>query len=340
MKNILGYTAGLSLFAILATGVTACGNNSPEPNPQASSSASASSNPAVQREDKGYTATYSDKLALKDKKEFSDENYLRVGDDNDFKITAYGFLDTDQQQKTPADGEVFHAINYTYKPVDVGYNQDPLKVTLTVDGETKALSAGLSKEGTLLVSAPKDDHIELNIQRDGLTQTIDFKNAERKTKDIAQAWYEPSEGKLTDANVTLNATVDQYTATLKYTVKDAIRTAYDPADNLGWADNGKKAWVILKLDNPKWTVSKDSVTKSYKERKITLKDSKGKEYEAITSSDSGSEETKAAFEVPVDMNDFTLHTENSVELDLFGKTIGATDVLTSDQVKISFESGK
>jgi hypothetical protein len=340
MKKILGYTASLSLVALLATGMTGCGNNSPGSNNQASPSASATPTAEVQREDRGYMAAYADKLALKDKKEFSDDNYLRVGEDNDFKITAYGFLETDQQQKSPADGEVFHAINYTYKPVDVPYNQDPPKVTLTVNGETKALSTGLSKEGTLLVSAPKDDGIELNIQRDGVTQTIGFKDAERKTKDIAQAWYEPSEGKLTDANVKLDTAISGYTATLKYTVKDAVRTAYDPADKLGWADNGKKAWVILNLDNPKWTVSKDSVTKSYKESKITLKDAKGKEYTAVTSSASGSEETKAAFEVPVDMNDFTLHTENSVELDLFGKTIGTTDVLTADQVKISFESGK
>lgn len=338
MKKILGYTAGLSLFAILATGVTACGNNSPETNPQASSSASASSNPAVQREDKGYTATYSDKLALKDKKEFSDENYLRVGDDNDFKITAYGFLDTDQQQKAPADGEVFHAINYTYKPVDVGYNQDPLKVTLTVDGETKALSAGLSKEGTLLVSAPKDDDIELNIQRDGVTQTIDFKNAERKTKDIAQAWYEPSEGKIADANVTLNATVDQYTATLKYTVKDAIRTAYDPAKNLGWADNGKKAWVIINITTPEWTISKDSLLKTNRESKILLKDSKGNSYPSVISNDG--DKARVAFEVPANMNDFILHTENSTDIESYGKKLGSTGVLSADQVKISFESGK
>lgn len=338
MKKILGYTAGLSLVAVLATGMTACGNKAPEPNTQASPSASTSPSQAVQREDKGYTAVYSDKLALKDKKEFSDNNYLRVGDDNDFKITAYGFLDTDQQQKSPADGEVFHAINYTYKPVTAGYNEDPPKVTLTLDGETKTLSAGLSKEGTLLVSAPKDDDIELNIQRDGVTQTIDFKNAERKTKDIAQAWYEPSEGKLTDANVSLNANVDQYTATLKYTVKDAVRTAYDPAENLGWADNGKKAWVILDITTPEWTVSKDSLLKTNRESKISLKDAKGNSYPSVVSNDG--DKAKVAFEVPVDMNDFTLHTENSTDIESYGKKLGSTGVLTADQVKISFESGK
>lgn len=338
MKKILGYTAGFSLVAVLATGMTGCGINSPQPNDQISSSASSSPEPEVQREEKGYMAAYSDKLALKDKTDFTDDNYLRVGDDNDFKITAYGFLETNQQQKAPADGEVFHAINYSYDPVSTGYNEDPPKVTLTVDGETKTIPTGLTKEGTLLVSASKDDDIELNIQRDGVTQTIDFKNAERKTKDIAQAWYLPSEGKLTDANVSLDTTVDQYTANLKYTVKDAVRTPYDAADNLGWADNGKKAWVIISITTPEWTISKDSLLKTNRESKISLKDSKGNSYPSVVSNDG--DNATVAFEVPADMNDFTLHTENSTDVESYGKKLGSTGVLSADQVKISFESGK
>lgn len=337
MKKILGSAVSVSIITMLSLSITGCSpqeSNNPSPAP----AVSATADPETPKEEKGFVASYQTKMSLQDEKKFTDNNYLKVGTDNKFSINASGFLEQDKENKAPADGEKFHAINYSYDLLDLAYDEKPPVVTFTIDGKTRDVNQNLFKEGTLLVSAPENASIDINIQRDGVTQTIGFKDAERKSEGIADTWYQTSQGKITDASVSLPVTVKEYTATLKYTVKEAVRTPYDSHDSLGWADNGKKTWIILDIDSPEWTVNNSTITKADQEGKISLKDSNGKTYTPVSAKDNTS--NKVAFEVDPDQTNFTVHTENSMTLNSFGQNVGTTGTVTSDAVKISFESGK
>jgi uncharacterized lipoprotein YehR (DUF1307 family) len=332
MKNVLSSAVSISIVSILSMSLVGCGpSQSSQTNENSTPSASATAE--TPKEEKGLVRSYDTKLSLREAKEFDDDNYLRIGTNNELKISSSGYLDKSQEEKDPAGGEKFHAINYTYKAIE--NSKAPAKITLTINGSTKPLVGSLYKEGTLLVSAPENAEIELSIQIDGVTQTIGFKDAKRKTKGVAETWYQSPVGKLTDANVSIPVNVAKYVATLNYTVKDATRTPYSASETLGWADNGKKTWVIIEIDTPEWTISKDSITKTKRENKISLKDAQGNSYAPIVSN-SGSK-SQIAFAVDPKLTDFTLHTESSVSLDLFGESVGATGPVVSDQVKISFE---
>lgn len=324
----------ISIAALLIISASACSspkNTPPVPSPTVSVS-------QAPRAESGL-AEFSDKqLALQDKKEFKDNNFLVGGPNAKFTINAAGFVSEDKQKRQAAEGEKFHAYTFTStlpQQGGMGNTATIPKMSLDVDNKTVDISGQMFSGGTIVVSAPENAKIILNLEVAGVQQTMDLNNAKRTSTGIGDVWYETTEkGKITDGNISHPVQLGANTVTLKAAFMDPVITAYDPRSELGWAENGKKAWVILSYTAPEWDVPGNPIPKNQKAT-LGLVDSKGQSYKPITVKEM-SGDSKVAFLVPADEHTFTIHTENSADIDDFGKTVASTGNIVLDQPKITF----
>lgn len=323
----------ISIAALLIISASAC--SSPNNTPPLPSPTSTSSN--VPRAEAGL-AEFSDKqLALQDKKDFKDNNFLVGGPNAKFTVNAAGFVSEDKQKRQAAEGEKFHAYTFTSSLPQQGGNNNTAtipKISLEVDGKTVDIQGQMFSGGTIVVSAPENAKIIFNLEVAGVKQSMDLTNGKRTSEGIGDAWYENGNGKISDGNISYPVQLSGSTVTLKAEFIDPMITAYDPRPELGWADNGKKAWVIMSYSAPEWEVPGNPAPKNQKSS-LALVDSKGEAYKPITLNDS-SGDSKVAFLVPATEHSFTVHTENSADIDDFGKTIASTGNIVLDQPKITF----
>jgi hypothetical protein len=318
----------LSIAALLLTGATGC------------SSTPADSSPTQQetvdntpRAEKGAYNTFDRKLTVKDENKFSENNYLATSDKEKFSITSYGHLETaafelNGESLKPADGEVFHTINYSSTSTTG-------KASFDVNGTTTVFKDALPISGTLVISAPENATILLNIEDNDLTQSIDIKTAKRTTQGLADVWYKKTVGKVTDGIVSTSAVLQGKTIKLDYSISDATRTAYSNENK--WADGGKSSWVILSGTDVEWGVPSNG-SPANKDTKFTLVDEKGTEYVAESEGpETYSSNMKLEFKVPATADSFTLKSVNNADVSYWGEIVGKVPTISNDQVKISFK---
>lgn len=336
MNKAMTIGLSVSMATVLSFGLVGCGNsNNATDTP---SPATATTEVAVERSAPGVTESNDIKMALQKATVFTENNVIMTSSGKKFTITSSGELATTQDKLSPAVGEKFYAINYTYTTSESAYMDDENKVTLTINGDTSTLGKSLYEEGTLLVSAPVDAEIILGFQDNGITQNINFQDAKRVV-GVADGLYENSVGKLSDPSTTEVRQVADVKVTLKLSYAEATRQAYVGEDSaLKWADDGKGTWVLLSLDDPAWDTGGHSAQLKDPTNKILLKDAKGNEYTGIkTDAGSSAGDATFAFKVPLNTDEFTIHTENSISLTSWGDNIGATGNIVTEKVKISFK---
>lgn len=345
MNRLITKVAGLTMIAGLSMGMTACiGNNETSPSKEGFVGVTEA---PVNRAAAGLMQNFASKQTLTDEKKYTKDNSLILFENgNAFEITGSGTMgkvkDPNGEEKSPAEGEKFHVINYLFSgsASQTSYSGETVgnKVSVSVNGSQTELKEPLSPEGAILVSAPDGADITINIQSNNVTQSIDMLTAERKTEGIADVWYTETIGTLTDPSVNETAIVGKNTVTLSYNVNSAFRTAYMDKEGFGWADNGRKSWVVLDMTTAKWTVNGADPTN--KKDIARLVDSKGNQYDPVSAMKSFDAEGQVVFLVPADENSFTLHTENYADITYFGDIVGNTGNIVKDQVKITFMEGK
>lgn len=317
----------IGITSILLLGTTACTSNEPN-TPAESLQASISAAPTAE---KGASFISPTTIAIADEMKFDNGNLLTIQENEKITVTSYGTPDTavlekDGESKKPSEGEVFHAINYTSS-----LNSEA-KASVSVDGKQIPFKDKLSPQGAIIVSAPEGAKITLNIERLGITQSIDFKTATRTTTGVADVWYKETVATLGNPVVSETFLIQGKNVKLDYSVTGATRTAYDTEGK--WADDGKSSWVIVDGKKPKWTIPDNGGTDNVTQ-KFTLKDAAGKEYPPVESKDPGGDALHLEFKVPSNIDAFLLKLDSSTDITYFGETQG-TAAITSEKVQITF----
>lgn len=342
MSNVIKKVVGITMIAGLSMGMVACSNNA---NESSEGSVEVTEAPVI-RSEAGFVKNFDSSQTLNDEKKYTTDNYLALSDKGAaFEITGSGTMEkvtnpVNDESTSPAEGEKFHVVNYLFSGARAQESYDGTvtgdKISINVNGKKTELEEPLSVEGALLVSAPDDADITIDIQSNGITQSIDMMSAERQTEGIADVWYEGTIGTLTEPSANVPVTVGKNTVTLTYNVNNVFRSAY--TEDLGWADNGRSSWVVVDMTKAKWMVSGADPTN--KKDVISLVDSKGTAYKPASTMGSYNDEGLIAFMVPAEETSFTLHTENYADITYFGDIVGNTGNIVLDQVKINFEGEK
>lgn len=326
--------ASISIAALLMISASACSSSNNNTPPVPSPTSTVANSP---RAESG-TAEFNDKqLALQDKKEFSKDNFIVAGPNAKFTVNAAGFVSENKDKYQAAEGEKFHAYTFTSSLPQAGGNNTATipKISVEVDGKTVDIKGQMFSGGTLIVSAPENAKVILDIEVAGVKQSMDLNSGARTSQGIGDVWYDHSKGEISDGIISHPVQLTGNTVTLKAEFMDPMITAYDPRPELGWAENGKKAWVILSYTAPEWDVPGNAAPKNQKAT-LALVDSKGESYKPTTLKDSTGD-TKLAFLVPSTETNFSIHTENSADIDDFGKTVASTGNVVLDQPKITFK---
>lgn len=346
MNNLITKVAGITIIAGLSIGMAGCSGNN-ENNPPGEDFVGVTEAPVI-RAEAGMIQNFTSEQTINDEKKYTQNNALMLSEDgNAFEITGSGTMDkitnpVNDEEQLPAEGEKFYVINYLFSGVSsqTSYSGETTgdKVSVNVDGKKIELEQPLSPEGALLISAPDKAEIIIDIQSNGITQSIDMMTAERTTEGVADVWYAETAGTVSEPSVNEPVVVGKNTVTLAYTVNDAFRTAYMDKAGMGWADNGRKAWVVLDMTKAKWTVNGADPTN--KKDIAYLVDSKGNKYAPVSAMGSYDDEGQVVFLAPADETSFTLHTENYADITYFGDIVGNTGNIIKDQVKINFMEAK
>lgn len=336
MNKATSVTLGLSLSTILAFSMTGCGEDKAKPS-ESQTTQSSSPTPQINREEPGYAASYKNSMELKDQKDFKENNFIATSPESKFTITSYGTVDKDGSNMAPAEGEVFHTIHYTYTDSE-SLDARP-KAFITVNGTTKAFTSTLFDQGTIVIAAPKDAEVLFGLNLENVSQTINVKTAERKSVGIADVLYVDTKGNIENGTISMPVPAGGVTPTLSYTVLDAQRLPYLEEESLGWAENGKNAWVVLDMSPVSWKLPGFDQLKG--KSKATLVDDEGNKYKATFLSEGNTtDNNKLAFNVPADKKSFTVLTETSADFSSWGKSAGKIENAQNDQTKITFETIK
>lgn len=333
MNKVTKTTVNISLAVLLSIGLSGCNTNDENPaeTPSANASPTASNLP---RQPSGYIASYPETMELKDKKEFSENNYLAISPDRKLTINSYGLLDENKANMTANGDEVLHAVNYAFDLPKSGDPQASLRIS--VNGEVKPLGNELSDKGTLIISAPKDAEVLFRTELEGVFQTIDLKTAERQTKGVADAFYGKPVGVIENGTITAVTPVGDISPTLKYSVLEAVRSPYLEEESIGWADGGENTWVVLNMSPIEWELQGFDTLQG--PGKATLIDEDGKKYSSkFLSEGNTTDNNKLAFNVPADKYKFTLLTEVEARFTAWGKSSGSTGTIENTDTKITFE---
>jgi len=320
----------LPLAVLIAFSVNSC-THQEDHNASPSESQQQSSVAAAPAAEKGVTALLATKIAIPDEMKIDTANFLTIQDNEKITINSYGTPDTvklkpEEEEKKPAEGEVFHALNYTST-----LSRDT-NASVTVDGKAIPFKTKLGAEGTIIVSAPENAKITLNVERAGVTQTLDFKTGKRTSTGIADVWYKETKATLGNPVVSETFLIQGKNVKLDYSVTSTSRTAYDAEGK--WADDGKSAWVIVDGKKPAWTIPDNGGTDNVTQ-KFSLKDAAGKEYPAVEPKDAGGDALHLEFKVPSNIDAFLLKLDSSTDITYFGETQG-TAAITSEKVQITF----
>lgn len=292
----LGVTA-LSLGMVF--GAVSCG--SAEPSSTASASPEASINMAKSKS----IETVTDILPLENEKVFTADNYLvTTSNDTRFTVESYGQVKENSRGLPPAEGEVFHAVHFTYQTPEV-YNIESPGVSFTIDGETSTEElALLGLGGTLIISAPEDADIAINIQTEIITQSLNLKTAERLTEGIVDVWYAPYEGTISIQDI--SKPVGNGTAIINMNLIWSAKAVYD--EEAGWAEEGKQTWVLVEMREADWQVGGNTVADEM--NKAWLTDESGKKYDLAHSREI-EDGARLLFMVPADAKTLHFHTSHS-----------------------------
>ncbi len=275
----------------------------PIPYPTTSSEPTKKTTASPKNADPKFIESSIDKLPLDNEKVFTSDGFLvTTANDTRFTLKSYGQTKTNSEGLLPAEGEVFHAFQFYYDSPSV-YNIDEPIVTFIIDGITYNPELKWMEVGqTLVVSAPEDAEIAINIQTEEIKQSMNLKTGERISKGIADIWYGPYEGLPSPKSV--SEAVGKY-GHVDMTLVWAAKTLYD--EEAGWSDGGKKTWVLAQLDTTKMTAKgyslKDEINNAW------LTDENGNKYELAYSRDIF-DGTRLLFLVPPDVHVLTLHTSH------------------------------
>jgi hypothetical protein len=330
MKKLSLSVITLSTVAVLSLGLTGCGNkvtSTPEP----MSSVSASPTVSLARSSAGQINIAATELALQNEKKFTENNVIVTGEKTKFTVSAAGDLAT-YDNFAAAENEQFYGFVYN-STLDNQTN-----VTYTVNGVTDKTIYPLSGNGTIVISAPKDATIIANIQNNSLTQTIDLVNGKRTSTDLAQAWYEKNTvAKVTDGLVSVPVSAGEFNFTFKSSVTSADKTAATDVDNLGWADGGKKTWIVVTGDSLEFAKTGGSASTSSQKQGITLTDSKGATYKPANKNVNPFSDTyTVAFLVPdAAEKNYTIKLDASADVSDFGESKGTVSA-TSNAIALKF----
>lgn len=287
----------MTLSLVLLFGTASCTN---EPLSKNSSSPEAS----VKAAKPGYIESVKESLPLEKEVVFTADNFLVTStNDTRFTVKAYGQLDENPNGLPAAEGEVFHAIHYSQVSPAV-YNIEEPEVTFAVDGVANTDEIWLRPTGTLILSAPENAEITINITTYDVSQSMNFKTAERLSNGIVEAWYSPYEGEIT--NPLINKPAGTGNASIAMNLIWAVRTPYE--EILEWADDGKQTWVIVEAENMGWETGANTIIDETNNAWLT--DDKGTIYKLANSRET-EDITRMIFMVPTDVKNLNFHTSHS-----------------------------
>lgn len=330
MKKLSLSVVTLSTVAVLSLGLTGCGNKVTS-TPEQTSSVSASPTVSLARSSAGQINIADTELALQNEKKFTEDNAIVTSEKSKFTVSAAGTLNQ-YNNFAAAEKEQFYGFVYN-STLD-----NTTKVTYTVNGVTDNNTYKLSGNGTIVISAPKDATIIANIQSNSLTQTIDLVNGKRTSVDLAKAWYvKNTVAKVDDGVITIPVSTGKFNFTFKSSVASADKTASTTIDGLGWADGGKKTWIIVSGDSLEFAKNGGSAYTANMKQSITLKDSKGATYKPENKAvNSFSDTYTVAFLVPdATENNYTVTLDASADVSDFGEDKGGISA-TSKDVALKF----
>lgn len=197
------------------------------------------------QEEAGYFAVLGDNASVDfDDNEVTPQSGIVLIPSGSLEVAKVGTTDNldDAQQYPiiPAKGEIFYVAQ-----VDVQYGSPDMKpeVSVDVNGDSRPLELTDFSAQTIIVSAPEDSEITLHVLFEGIDQTVDFATGERTSEDIP-ALYTGSSSFASDGTLVTYKTSGVYgDVTLEGQIDDVQRIAWD--SNLGWADEGQSAWLVL-----------------------------------------------------------------------------------------------
>lgn len=256
MKKSVRFTVPALALSVLL-GTTGCfGSSEPEQAPAAAVEQNQVTQPqdTAERVTSGYAEVVYDYHRTDVKASFTDSAPLHLNAETIFVLKNYAVAGlTSDGAKAPA-GEVLHAVDFTSE------GNLSAEVEVLVDGKAVETLMITEPSGTVIVSAPKDAEVQLAFlynDAEGVKQVIDMKTAERVSKGIAEAWYQPSENTITnDPSTVQSVGTSKVLATYEASVTKATKTPYSL--DKGWADKGKQAWLVLETPAPSLTLSHGS----------------------------------------------------------------------------------
>lgn len=328
----------LAISLSLMFGATSCATPEPAPSDPAATTSfdSTPSIPAENRVPQSYVGVAMESPDAENRVTIEDGELI-VDNERALSLTSHGTVDTipnNRAGESPAsDDEVFHVITYDIigsQGEDWVDRNDPLnQAQVSINGELMSDELLLADgSSAILVSAPEDAELFLEVATDGIAQQIDLRTGERLSKGIAEAWYTSDSAKIEGREVKETVTEDGATGTLSYAYNQAVaKTPW--TEHYGWADEGKSAWVIVNIDQqPTWELAGDgSVSVPDEDHQWTLLDEAGNEY-------SPDEELIAdyilRFKVPAEGNTYTLKTSITDTITSIGETIAVFGPVEND----------
>lgn len=325
-----------ALALTLAFALTGCGVAGENINPTSQTEASQSQE-TRSRLDSKYTTNSPDVLNLQLDSNAQKDSYIKISDEGKISFKSIGFIEETPDGLIAAEGEKLFAINYQN---DSTY---PAEFTYEIDGTTKKFDdseTNVLSAGTVIISALESNNIILNVSTNNITQSVDFKTGERLSRDIAESWYlNDGIGKFKDTVVdsTLKSKAGK-TLTTTDNYVEAIKTPFDSNadEGKGWADGGKKSWIIVTAKNTSFDFNAD-VDEMDRVSKTILTDTGGNTY--VGKVDGGSlfsEEMTITFKVPSNVNEFDIHNEHSFNINSWGDTVDTVVNQKSKTTKLTF----
>lgn len=297
----------LSISLALLLGSTACApqnnessNTNEVPNVAQPEETPESTQDPLNRVESNFIGDYQNNKELNNERKMPKDAYIVVNEEETLTLNSYGTVESLPDETYPAEGEIFHSINYTIP--DSMMNK--VSGSITIDGKEVNDSYALSGSSNLTISAPENAKIILTLSHEGVNQKIDLISGERLSQGIAEAWYQNKNGEITNGFIEKNIKTKNYSVNYKAKITEATKAPY--TSYYDWADGGKKTWLMFSYGGEGWGDSNtiDST------QKIEVTDSKGNKYFP----DDQSDQYDFVFLVPDNETKFVIHDIHSTNV--------------------------
>lgn len=160
------------------------------------------------------------------------------------------------------------------------------------------------------VAGSPDDNIVLVYEVDGVTQELDLLTGERLSKGVAEDWYSGTELAASTREFSTSVNTPKGPARWEGTVEDVQVTPW--TDELGWAEGGKKSWVIFTLGTTEWRSDGSWYGVINPSTDATLRDAEGNVYSSVQKDGSAlAGDQRVIFQVPAGGTGYDLVFESS-----------------------------